>query len=325
MREHRTLITGAAGFAGSHLIDLLPDTTPIVAWHRPGLSPLDARPHVNWRAVELTDRHEVARAVAEASPSHVYHLAGAPNVESSWHNAVPHLQINALGTHHLLEAIRGVGGAGCRVLVVSSAQIYQGGSDPIDERAPIVPMSPYGATKVAQDQLALRAHRDDGLDTVVARAFNHTGPRQEPNYAVPSFARQIARIESGLERPVLRVGNLDARRDLTDVRDVVAAYMALMARGRSGRAYNVCSGQAWRIGDLLDVLRGLSTAEVMLEPDPDRMRPNDIPLLQGNATRLQKETGWKPVIPIEQTLRDTLDWWRASVRTEQNQREPSNA
>jgi len=266
----------------------------------------------------------VARAVAEASPSHVYHLAGAPNVESSWRSAVPHLQINALGTHHLLEAVRRAGAA-CRILVVSSAQIYQGGSDPIDESAPIVPMSPYGATKVAQDQLALRAYLDDGLDTVVARAFNHTGPRQEPVYAVPSFARQIARIEAGLDRPVLRVGNLDAKRDLTDVRDVVAAYAALMARGQSGRAYNVCSGQAWRIGDLLDVLRGLSTTDVTLEPDPERMRPNDVPLLQGNATRLRQETGWSPAIPIERTLGDTLDWWRASVRAERNQREPSNA
>jgi len=324
MSKSPTLITGAAGFAGSHLIDVLPATTPIVAWHRPGLPARDVRPNVSWQAVELTDRHAVARAVAEASPSHVYHLAGAPSVETSWRSAVPHLQINALGTHHLLEAVRTLG-AVCRVLIVSSGQIYQGGSEPIGEDASIVPSSPYGATKVAQDQLALRAHLDDGLDTVVARPFNHTGPRQEANYAVPSFARQIARIEAGLDRPVLRVGNLDTKRDLTDVRDVVAAYIALMARGRSGHAYNVCSGRAWRIGDLLDTLRGLAQVAVVLEPDPDRLRPNDIPLLQGDATRLRTEIGWSPVIPIEQTLGDTLDWWREIVAAERNQREPSNA
>lgn len=315
MREPCTLITGAAGFAGSHLIDLLPDSTRIVAWHRPGMPTLATPPHVTWQAVELTDPVAVTRALAEATPTHVYHLAGAPNVETSWRNAVPHLQINALGTHYLLEGLRAAGPP-CRVLVVSSAQIYQPSDEPIHEDTPIVPASPYGVTKVAQDQLALRAHLDDGLDTVVARAFNHVGPRQEPGYAVPSFARQIARIEAGLDPPVLRVGNLEAWRDVTDVRDVAAAYVALMQNGQSGRAYNVCSGQAWRMSDLLDGLRRFSTVPVALETDPDRLRPNDIPMLRGDASRIRSEIGWAPVIPIEQTLRDTLAWWRERIAEE---------
>jgi len=308
-----TIVTGATGFVGRHLLDRLADRAPLVAWHRPGGTPPDPNRHLDWRPVDLRDRDGVAAAIADAEPSQIFHVAGAPSVDTSWKNALPHLQANALGTHHLLEAVR-TQHRECRVLVVSSAQIYQVSDEPIAETAPTVPPNPYGLSKLAEDQLAQRAATEDGLDVVIARPFNHIGPGQSAAFAVSSFARQIARVEAQLAPPVLRVGNLDARRDITDVRDVVDAYDRLMAKGTAGRAYNICSGRAWRIGDLLEELCHLSTMAIRVEIDPEKMRPNDVPVVQGDATRIRAELGWVPQIRVEQTLHDTLDWWRAETR-----------
>ena len=236
-----TLVTGATGFAGSHLLDRLADRAPLVAWYRSTGTPPDPHRHIDWRPVDLLNAADVARGIAEATPSQIFHLAGASLVTSSFTSAVPHLRTNVLGTHHLIEAVRRSGQA-CRVLVVTSSQVYQPSDDPIDENAPMRPATPYGLSKLAQDQLAERAFRDDGLDVVIARPFNHAGPRQSSDFAVASFARQIARIEAGLSAPELRVGNLDAQRDITDVRDTVRAYQALAESGTLLRPYNVCSG-----------------------------------------------------------------------------------
>lgn len=310
-----TIVTGASGFAASYVLDRIGHRGRVIAWRhsRPGSPTTDSR--IEWRSVDVLDRVAVQDAVAEAEPDVVYHLAGAAQVDTSWQNVAPHLATNALGTHHVLRAVRRVGRP-CRVLIVTSAQIYQPGDDPISETAPLLPPSPYGLSKLAQDQLALHAARDEGMDVVIARPFNHAGPRQEPAFAVPGFARQIARIETGLAPPVIRVGNLDARRDLTDVRDVADAYIRAVEAAPRGRAYNVCSGRAWRIGDLLDELLHLSPSEITVETDPARIRPNDVPVLQGNAARARAELGWTPHIPIEQTLRDTLEYWRGRVREE---------
>jgi len=311
--DERTLVTGANGFVGSHLLDRIIGRGPVVAWFYPEGPPPPAAPGLEWRAVDVTDRAAVARAVADAAPSRVVHLAGAPNVAASWQGVVPYLLINAMGTDHLLSALAAAGRP-CRVVVVTSSQVYQSSADPIDENAPLVPSSPYGFSKLAQDELARAIADSENLDVVVARPFNHTGPRQTASYAVPSFARQIARIELGLAPPVLRVGNLDTRRDLTDVRDVVGAYETVLDRAPRGRVYNVCSGRAWRIQDLLDMLLRMSHTDVRVETDGARMRPNDLPTSVGDGSRIRAEIGWTPVIPIEQTLRDTLDWWRGEAR-----------
>ncbi len=313
MTPRPTLVTGATGFAGRHLIERLDG--PLVAWHRPGGTPPFERPNVQWRPVDLTDRQAVEAAVAAEPPQAIYHLAGAPSVRTSWRNPVPHLRVNVLGTHHLLEAVR-VAGSSCRVLVVSSAQVYAAADDPLGEDAPLVPPSPYGLSKLGQEQLALRTIVEDGIDVVVARPFNHVGPGQSPEFAVSHFARQIARAEAGLVPPVLHVGNLDARRDTTDVRDVVAAYQALVGSGTTGRAYNICSGRAPMMRELLETLCGLSTVTMAIETDAERLRPNDVPVIVGDSSRIANEIGWAPVIPLARTLQDTLDSWRAAVRQE---------
>ncbi len=307
----QTIVTGATGFVGRHLLQALRarGDSP-VAWQRQphGGHPINESVHV----VDVLDRDGVRRAIAESRPARIFHLAGAPHVGDSWKNSLPTLQVNVLGTHHLLEAVRHEHPT-CRVLVVTSGMIYKPGPEALDEDAALVPSSPYGLSKLAQDQLARLTVGEDGLNVVVARPFNHIGPGQDPSFAIASFCRQIALIEHGMMAPDLRVGNLDARRDLTDVRDVVAAYLRIMDDATAGSAWNVCSGTANRIGDLLNTLLGLASVPITTSTDPDRMRPSDTPLLLGSHARLTAALGWTPTIPIEVTLADTLAWWRTEV------------
>ena len=308
------LITGAAGFAGRHLVAHLKAAQPsgrLLAWSR---QPPESHDNggVEWSQVDVTSREAVMDAMARARPEWVVHLAGSPHVGQSWLNAWEPLKTNVIGTHHLLDAVR-TSLPHCRVLVVTSAMIYRPSSDPLDENAAIGPASPYGFSKLAQDQLALAAAREDGLDVLVARPFNHVGPGQDPSFFLSSFARQIALIEAGVLPAEIKVGNLDAERDLTDVRDVVAAYAGLLAAGSPGRTYNVCTGATHRIGDLLDRLLSLSRVPIARVIDPDRLRPNDVPRLVGNGNRLRTELGWEPQCSLDGTIADTLEYWRAEV------------
>jgi GDP-4-dehydro-6-deoxy-D-mannose reductase len=264
----------------------------------------DAR--IAWRAVDLLDREAVLEAVAEQMPSAIYHCGGVADVGGSWSNPARALQVNAIGTHHLLEAVR-LAGLRCPVLVTGSALVYRPSLHPIAEDSPIGPTSPYGVSKLAQEMLALLTAV---TPTVVARPFNHAGPRQAPDYVTSSFARQIVEIERELAPPVLRVGNLDSRRDMTDVRDVVRAYRLLVLNGRPRRPYNVCSGVAHRVGDILGMLVDLAGVRARIEQDPARMRPSDNPIVLGERSRILEEAGWTPEIPIERTLLDLLDHWR---------------
>jgi GDP-4-dehydro-6-deoxy-D-mannose reductase len=303
------LVTGAAGFAGSHLIDLLSrDQVPVAAWDLPGNSPPFEAPHTTWDEVDLLDAAAVGRAVARLRPSVVYHCAGAAHVGRSWERTVSTFATNVRGTHHLLEALR-LAGVRTRVVVPSSAMVYSPASEPLTEEHPLVPDSPYGLSKLAQELLAIRASAD-GVEVMIARAFNHVGPRQDSSFVAASFSQQIAAIETGRRAPELVVGNLDARRDLTDVRDVVRAYRMILERGRPGRPYNVCSGRAISIRELLDRLVADARVPIRVRVDPARYRPNDIPLLLGSPQRIREELGWTPQFPLEQTLTDLLEYWR---------------
>lgn len=310
------LVTGAAGFAGSHLLDLLTGNggPALVAWHRPAHPPPE-RAGVRREAVDLLDRAAVAAAVARVRPAAVYHCAGAAHVGRAWEHTTPTFAVNVRGTHFLFEALR-ASGAAVPVLVPSSAMIYRPSSEPLGEDADLVPPNPYGVSKLAQELLAVRAMAD-GIGARIARAFNHVGPRQDASFVASAFAKQIAEIEAGRRDAEIVVGNLEARRELTDVRDTVRAYRAVLEHGRPGRAYNVSSGRAYAIGELLDRLVAKARARVRVRVDPARFRPNDVPLLVGDPRRIQEELGWVPEIPLERTLRDVLDYWRARTAGEQ--------
>ena len=292
------LVTGAGGFAGSHLVEHLSPSHPVVAWTR--------------QTVDLLDRDRVRAAIRELRPAQIYHCAGVPHVAESWRDTAQPLEGNVLATEHLFDALRREG-IRCRVLVPGSATVYAPSSEPISETDPIAPASPYAISKLAQEQLALRAIQEDRLDVVLTRSFNHTGPRQTPAFVAPSMARQIALIERGQLEPVIKVGNLDAQRDVTDVRDVVRAYAALMQSGKTGVVYNVASGAARSIRSILEALVSRSKMPVRIEVDQTRMRPNDVPVVVGNHSRLTESTGWHPQISFDQMLDDLLRYWRGQL------------
>ena len=306
------LVTGAAGFAGSHLIDLLErEAATVVAWHRPaGRMPHLAR--VRWQAVDLLDAVAVRQAIDEIRPAAVYHCAGAAHVGRSWNATESTFAINVRGTHHLLQALRQVN-LTARVMIPSSAMVYRPGSEALTEEQPLVPTSPYGLSKLAQEMLGTRAS-NGRVSVTIGRAFNHVGPRQDPSFAAAGFARQIAEIEAGRREPEVVVGNLDARRDTMDVRDTVRAYRAILNHGTPDRPYNISTGRAIAIGEILDMLCARAKVAIRIRVDPDRFRRNDVALIVGDSSRLQRELGWAPAIPLSQTLDDLLAHWRGSVR-----------
>ena len=302
------LVTGATGFAGHHLVEHLLQSHPAVAaWSNPNGRPSASDgERVRWRGVDLLDGNAVTHAIAQLHPSAIYHCAGVPHVGESWTEPARALRVNVLGTQHVLEAVRDAG-VECPVLITGSAMVYRRSTERLTEDHPLGPADPYAVSKLAQEMLAGHV---GPVRVFIARPFNHAGPGQSASFVTSSFARQIAEIEAGQRAPVLRVGNLDTRRDITDVRDTVRAYPLIVARGTAGRPYNVCSGQAYRVRDLLDALLALAGAPIAIEVDPARLRPSDNPVIVGDPSRIAKETGWTPAIPIEQTLADLLDYWR---------------
>jgi GDP-4-dehydro-6-deoxy-D-mannose reductase len=315
----RLLVTGAAGFVGGHLLAHLREERRDLEVHGVVL-PGGAG---SWRPIgvrvveaDLEDPAQAAHAVEASRPDRIVHLAGQASVHRSWADPAGTLRTNVLGVVHLLDAVR-LQGLRPAVLVVGSADEYGPASpdeQPLKETVPRRPASPYAVSKVAQAALASLYGPAGGMRVVATRTFPHTGPGRGEMFAESSFARQIAEIETGLRPPVVEVGNLDAVRDFSDVRDVVRAYGLLLESGRGGEAYNVCSGRGRRIGDLLDALLGASSAKVEVRVDPARLRPVDVPVLVGDPSKLVADTGWQPRIPFERTLGDLLDDWRARVR-----------
>jgi GDP-4-dehydro-6-deoxy-D-mannose reductase len=304
------LVTGAGGFAGSHLVEHLALSGPVVGWSRAD-PPKEIAPLAAWTSIDLLDRDRVRREILALRPAAVFHCAGAPHVGASWQDTATPLASNVLATHYLLDALRRAD-APCRVLITGSASVYAASASPLREDDTIAPASPYAVSKLAQEQLGMRGLSEDGLDVIVVRPFNHTGPRQKPSFAAPGMARQIALIESGAAKPVIKVGNLETVRDLTDVRDTVRAYALLMDRGVAGTVYNVASGVGRSIRAVLEALASRARVPVRIDVDPERLRPQDIPVVIGDASRLREATGWAPAIPFERTIDDLLEYWRRS-------------
>lgn len=299
----RVLVTGASGFVGGHLLALLRR-----AGHDPVAAggPRDGAPFV---PLDLLDPEGVRAAVAAAAPDAIVHLAGQAFVPQSLADPAGTFAVNAGGTLNLLEAARALAGAGGprpRLVIVSSAEVYGRQAPermPLDEAAALRPANPYAASKVAAETCALTWERTFGLNVVVARPFNHIGPGQDVRFAVASFARQLAEIAAGAPA-VMHVGNLDAQRDFLDVRDVAAAYAALLANGRSGEVYNICSGRPVAIREVLRQLITIARVPVEVRDDPERLRPSDLPILCGDAAKLRAATGWEPLIALSASLRD---------------------
>jgi GDP-4-dehydro-6-deoxy-D-mannose reductase len=268
---------------------------------------------VAWNAVDVLDRRNLEATIAAVKPSAIYHCAALADAAGSWTRVAATLEVNVMGTRNLVESVRRCG-LDSPIVVPGSSMVYRGSDSAIDEDSAIGPTNPYAVSKLAQEMLAARAASDDGLRVLLPRAFNHIGPGQDPGYATSSFARQIAEIEADQGDPVLEVGNLDARRDVIDVRDTVRAYRLLAERGVPGRIYNVCGGRAYTMRDLLDMLVGLAGVKVEVKVDPKRLRPSDTPTVLGNPARLRDEVGWEPTIPLERTLEDLLEHWRQRVR-----------
>jgi GDP-4-dehydro-6-deoxy-D-mannose reductase len=305
------LVTGASGFAGSHLVQRLAPSRDIVGWGRASRLP-DRAGGARWHRIDLLDRDAVRAAVRELQPGVVFHCAGVSQVDRSWQAPAQALAGNVLATHHLLDALRRTGRL-CRVLITGSAAVYAASPSPLTEESPVAPDSPYALSKLAQERLGVRAVAEDGLEVVVTRSFNHTGPGQSPAFMASGVARQIALIERGALEPVIRVGNLEARRDLTDVRDVVRAYAALIEAGRPGEVYNVASGLGRTVAEVITALVALAGVDVRVEVDPSRLRPLDNPVLVGDASRLRALTNWTPEISFEQMLQELLEYWRREV------------
>lgn len=310
-----TFVTGGGGFAGQHLLRLLLDegveeiTVGTLSGAAPGPGILTGAEleRIDWTPLDVTRSSSIAEALARCRPERVYHLAGQASVAESFADPLATWEVNATGTLRLLDAVQALPGEPPRVLVISSAEVYGAvpeGEQPIREDAPLAPITPYGASKAAAEMVGLQAAAT-GLPVVLARSFNHTGPGQEVRFALPSMARQLAAMAAGTGERVLRVGNLQARRDFLDVRDVVRAYRFLLEEGRSGTVYNVCSGEARSLQELVETLVELSGTGARIEVAPERFRPVDIPLLVGDPARLAG-LGWRPRIELRRTLGDLL-------------------
>ena len=321
----KALITGISGFAGSFLAPLLlEESFAVYGTHIMGdVKSLDQiKKDLHLEKLNLLNKKDTEKYISKINPDVVFHLAALTSPSESFNDPAGIFTNNITAQINVLEAIRHAN-INPRILIVSSAEVYGVVSKedlPLSESAPLKPGNPYAVSKIAQDYLGLQYYLSYKMDIVRVRPFNHVGPRQTPRFVISAFAKQIAEIEANLPAgrqgkttPVLKVGNLDSKKDFTDVRDMLKAYLALIEKGKSGEVYNAGSGKSHKIEEILDKLLSLSTVKIDIEIDPSRLHPNDVPDIYSDNSKILEETGWKAEIPLEKTLKDTLDYFRDNV------------
>jgi len=317
----KVLITGITGFAGSHLADYIlsrhkdVEVYGFIRWRsrRDNIDHILNQVHLH--EADLKDIVSLKKALLKIKPDRIFHLAAQSFVPTSWKCPAETFSINAVGEINLFEAVLSLDFSP-RIQIAGSSEEYglvHPDEVPMKEENHLRPLSPYAVSKVAQDLLAYQYFKSYGLDTVRTRGFNHTGPRRGEVFICSNFAKQIALIEKKKQEPVIYVGNLDAQRDFTDVRDMVRAYWLSLEKGRKGDVYNIGTGKAYRIEKILDMLLSLTEDDIEIKVDPERLRPSDVPVLLSDSTKFRKISGWEPKIPFSQSLKDLLDFWRERV------------
>lgn len=317
--KKKALVTGLTGFVGSHMGEFLLkegfDVYGIARWRskKEHMENLDGK--VTILEADLLDAHSLDQLMLSVRPDYIFHLAAQSFVPASWTSPSATMEVNVVGSTNLFEAVR-KNQLDPGIQIACSSEEYGlvlPEETPIKEDNPLRPLSPYGVSKVAMDYLGYQYHQSYGMKIYRTRGFNHTGPRRGEVFAESSFAKQIAEIEKGKKEPVIYVGNLEAIRDYTDARDMVRGYFMAVTKGEPGEVYNICTGEGHKIKDVLDLLLSFSKIKITVKQDPKRMRPSDVELLLGDNSKFVKQTGWKPEIPFEKTMKDLLDYWRENV------------
>lgn len=309
------LVIGAAGFVGSYLVEEMccnDIEAYVTKLPHEKLENLNARVY----DLDILNKDAIVSLLFEIHPDYIFHLAAQSSVGLAWKNPGLTVDVNIKGSLNLMDALRELTYKP-RVLLIGSGEEYghiQPDETPVKENNLLRPGNIYAATKACQNMIGSIYSKAYDLELVLVRAFNHIGPSQAPMFVVSDFCKQVAEIEKGLREPVMKVGNLAAKRDFTDVRDVVRAYVKLVQLGKSGETYNVGRGNAREIREVLDMILSMSGAEINVEIDPNKIRPVDVPIIEADITKLTQLTGWSPQIPLEQTIQETLDYWRAHVK-----------
>ena len=308
------LVIGAAGFVGNYLIEeMVKNGIEAYATKLPH-EKLE-NPNAKVYDLDIMDKDEIVSLLFEVRPDYIFHLAAQSSVGLAWKNPGLTIDVNIKGGVNVMDAIRELFYKP-RVLLIGSGEEYghiQPGETPICEENHLRPGNIYAATKVCQNMIGSIYSKAYDMELMMVRAFNHIGPGQAPMFVVSDFCKQVAEIEKGLREPVMRVGNLAAKRDFTDVRDVVRAYVLLVQAGKAGETYNVGSGNAQAIQEILDLIVSMSQVDIQVEVDPNKLRPVDVPIIEADITKINDLTGWQPQIPLKETIRETLDYWRANV------------
>ncbi len=310
-------ITGATGFAGTYTVrEFLRAGYELTGTYFTNPPPDDLKEKVNWITLDVTHKNEIQDALRHIQPDGIIHLAGLPHVGHSLKDPLPYFEVNALGALWILESVRTLD-MKPRILFIGSAEVYGNVTpeeNPLHEERPLKPCTPYGASKAWQEIVGLQYWRSYGIPVICTRSFNHIGPGQKLGFVTQDFAYQVARIEAGLQEPILRTGNLHAIRDFTDVRDIARAYRLLYEKGQPGEVYNVCSGKGTSIEEILKLLMDIARLPIRHTIDEEKFRPIDVPVFIGSYEKIYQTVGWEPRLPLRQTLKDILEDWHQKIQ-----------